>query len=619
MSRFTKYLKWTREKHAINYIYFSLILLFLIALNIRHFIALEAPLSTLFLLYAVGQALFEVGTFTLVYVSLRKGIRFLLITLSFILCLVHFTDFTLIRLMDASVAYLFKFIFYSGFLRVLQAVNMNTSMIAIIALALIFIPLAGPLFYWLTNFLSRKKPLRLSIFQLAVFLGGIGFSLFAIDLLVHPFLNRAQYATLQKMLPFKGTIYSPSPYCIDLPAPLLAARKEPEEVPTLPLKDGRPNLYFFIIETLRRDFVTEETAPHMTAFARENLDFPLSFANSDATQFSWFSLLHSDFPHHWLGMSDTWEKGAVPLRLLKKLGYRINVYASADLRYLDMDKFLFGHEKELADQVREYSSNSSLEPCERDALAIKDFSQDLGSGLSANAYFFFFDGTHSEYSFPKDFPLKFEPIVPHINYLTLTEKKIEPVKNRYRNAIHYADHLVGQFFATLKTHKVYDEAIIILTGDHGEEFFEEGAAFHGTHLNQFQTCVPIFCKLPAFLGPPQTVQATHMDLFPSILHGLTGRSDFSELFDGESLFKENRWPYRIAVLQNGPTNPREFIIAKGDNELRLRFLSDIPYQQTQLELIDVKVPGFDSDKEVSRDWIDLHFPGALTPLLSRQP
>jgi membrane-anchored protein YejM (alkaline phosphatase superfamily) len=283
-----------------------------------------------------------------------------------------------------------------------------------------------------------------------------------------------------------------------------------------------------------------------------------------------------------------------------------------------MDRAIFGEKRKLADKIEEYFFNRNIEPCDRDALCLSAFEKDvqkLGQ-KEGNLYIFFLDSTHSEYSFPKDFPLRFEPIAKQIDYLTLNQKEIEPVKNRYRNSIAYIDSLMGRFFSFLKKEGLYDSATIVITGDHGEEFYEEGAFFHGTHLNRYQTEVPIFCRFPN-----QSVlssEATHIDLFPSLLHSVTGSADFPDLFDGQSLFLQDRWPYRIAVLQNGSETPIEFSIEKGQEKVQLRFLNphDI-YRQTRLEVTALQTMEPQESLPLE-EILKRSFPDAFAPLLIRE-
>lgn len=580
-------------KNEINYLYFSFFLLFLSMLSASHYVCSEQPhygIALFFLLYAVGQAFLEVCCFILIAYLLKRwapGWLFLCyIGLSFLLMLLHYTHFTMVRLMDASLGYMFKFLFGSGLVHLIvgfQALNLNGTMIALVVGTFLFIPIAGLGFYWLTSQLIRKRPLQLSLFQIALALASVGTCLFLLDLFAHPFLDRHIHHKYKKTLPLGMTFLSPVPNTLSLPLPLALCRNEKKiEIPAIAVSH-LPNVYLFVIETLRKDFIDASIAPHLTAFGNENIQFPHSFSNSSATQSSWFAIFHADHPLHWARMRDEWTLGSVPLRFLKELGYQTHVYSSADLRYFNMDKLLFGSKRELGGTIEEYTFNRALEPCDRDALAIETLKKNLHR--DGHLYLIFLDATHSEYSFPKDFPLKFTPIAKEIDYLTIGPKspELEHIKNRYRNAIHYIDHLMGDVFSTLKKENLWDDAIIAITGDHGEEFFEEGALFHGTHINHYQTSVPIFLKFPSKDWVPQTEEATHMDLFPSILHYLTKQSDFASLFDGQSVFSLNRWPYRLAVLQNGPNTPTEFSIQRSDLKLHARIIDP-----SQLEILELQ-------------------------------
>jgi hypothetical protein len=93
-------------------------------------------------------------------------------------------------------------------------------------------------------------------------------------------------------------------------------------------------------------------------------------------------------------------------------------------------------------------------------------------------------------------------------------------------------------------------------------------------------------------------------------------SDFSELFDGRSIFAKDRWPYRIAVLQNGPDTPIEFSIIKGEEHLQVRYLQprDI-YKQTLMEVISMQTSESSTLSETLAETVARCFPQALDPLL----
>lgn len=584
---------WLGKKGGVNYPYFSFFLLFLITLSLSHFLNWNLPLKgipLLFFLYALGQAFLEVLCFVCIAYLLKrfapKWVYLCYIGISFLLMLAHFAHFVLVRIMDASLLYVFNYFFGSGVDHLIagfQALNLNATMIALIAISCLAIPFVGVSFYLLTSWLIRKKPFQVSLSQIILAIGLTGLTLVGIDLFTRPFLNRSLHSRYQKTLPLGITLLPPTSQRLLLQTPLPPCREEKatrDAMPKAALKH-LPNLYLFVIETLRRDYL--DAAPAMVAFGKENISCPRSYANAGCTFLSWFSIFHSDLPFYWAQMRDLWSEGSVPLQMLKNMGYTISVYSSADLHLFNMDKLIFGQDRKLASVVEEYSLGWHLQPCDRDALCFKALENNLKP--EGQVYIVFLDSTHSEYSFPADFPLQYQPIKKEIDYLLLrpNSPELEMVKNRYRNAIRYVDTCMDRFFQQLKEKGLYEDAIIAITGDHGEEFFEEGALFHGIHINEYTTSVPILLKFPSREWTPQTDLMTHIDLFPSILHYLTKQSDFRPLFDGRSIFSLNPLPFRMVVFNNGPYAPTEFLLENSELKLKARFLNP-----SQLEILELQ-------------------------------
>jgi hypothetical protein len=155
-----------------------------------------------------------------------------------------------------------------------------------------------------------------------------------------------------------------------------------------------------------------------------------------------------------------------------------------------------------------------------------------------------------------------------------------------------------------------------MTGDHGEEFFEEGALFHGTHLNEWQTRVPIFYKFPGPVLAMPGEMTTHLDIFPSILHFLSEK-EIPGICDGQSLFSSHRWPYVLSVQHNGPDIPYEFSLSDGRNRMQARFLNPpLIHTVPSIELISLES---EKGREMAPDekMIRPYFLDAFTPLISR--
>jgi arylsulfatase A-like enzyme len=90
----------------------------------------------------------------------------------------------------------------------------------------------------------------------------------------------------------------------------------------------------------------------------------------------------------------------------------------------------------------------------------------------------------------------------------------------YDGEIAYLDEQLGVLFADLRARGLYDTSLIVLTGDHGEEFQEHGGWWHGTTLYDEQLHVPLLAKPPRAEGiTGQVVEelTTSLDIAPTIL------------------------------------------------------------------------------------------------------
>lgn len=67
----------------------------------------------------------------------------------------------------------------------------------------------------------------------------------------------------------------------------------------------------------------------------------------------------------------------------------------------------------------------------------------------------------------------------------------------YDSEIRHADALLGEFFNDLKEEGLYDDALLVVTADHGESFDEHGVEFsHGNNVYMSEIHVPLLLKYP---------------------------------------------------------------------------------------------------------------------------
>ncbi|MDP6370182.1 MAG: sulfatase [Planctomycetota bacterium] len=163
---------------------------------------------------------------------------------------------------------------------------------------------------------------------------------------------------------------------------------------------------------------------------------------------------------------------------------------------------------------------------------------------------------------------------------------ITGIEHLYDTNVLYADHVLGEFFADLKRRGLYDEALIVVTADHGEAFWEHGERGHGDILYEEVAQVPLIVKFPAGDGPrdlslPGLV--SNMDLLPSICSWMGFPVPEREL-DGLSL----------AEYVADPTlgSPRESLLLRSVADRR-RYALRFPEMKliVQLEPEDPEFPG----------------------------
>jgi arylsulfatase A-like enzyme len=127
------------------------------------------------------------------------------------------------------------------------------------------------------------------------------------------------------------------------------------------------------------------------------------------------------------------------------------------------------------------------------------------------------------------------------------EEKIRFLTAKYDGEIRSFDAYFEELLAGLKQRGVYDNTLIVLTSDHGEEFYEHKAWYHGHSLYQEIVHVPLIIKMPGneYRGTVIKGMCRHADLLPT-LFDLLGLEPWPQ-FQGISLadvIRERRedWP-----------------------------------------------------------------------------
>jgi len=117
----------------------------------------------------------------------------------------------------------------------------------------------------------------------------------------------------------------------------------------------------------------------------------------------------------------------------------------------------------------------------------------------------------------------------------------EALVARYDAEIAFFDRHLGRFLDHLRQEGLYDDALIVLTADHGEEFDEHGGFGHGHSLYNELLYVPLIVKYPSRLSSAngRRVSLTRglVDVVPTVREVLDAHWPAGS-FRGRSLLRE---------------------------------------------------------------------------------
>lgn len=306
---------------------------------------------------------------------------------------------------------------------------------------------------------------------------------------------------------------------------------------------ARPNILLVSLDTLRVDglhvYGAPYETPHIDAVARGGLVFTNFFAHSSWTRPSFGSLLTSLYPSQHLA-----ERNA-----------SLGVNRKLDDRFLTMAEIL----KKAGYTTAAFSGNVNVDPVygfdqgfdfyRGTALRPKSATLPYPTGDEVYASFegwfrqnkhrrFFawvnLMDAHMPYAAPEKYrqglvdsryggPVK----APFANADLakrpgLTDGDKRQVRALYEAGVRYEDEIVGKIVSLLERAGVGDETLVVITSDHGEEFWEHAGFEHGHTLYDELIHVPLVMKYPKAFGVTGKVTKVtpivrQVDFLPTVL------------------------------------------------------------------------------------------------------
>lgn len=110
-----------------------------------------------------------------------------------------------------------------------------------------------------------------------------------------------------------------------------------------------------------------------------------------------------------------------------------------------------------------------------------------------------------------------------------------PAKTRHRQLIRVLDHEIGLTYAMLQATPCGGRpTVLVVTGDHGEAFFEHpGNQYHTAYPYQENLRVPLYIFLPSRQGGRSSLPGSHVDLARTLADLALGRARATPVVDAE--------------------------------------------------------------------------------------
>lgn len=351
----------------------------------------------------------------------------------------------------------------------------------------------------------------------------------------------------------------------------------------------KPNILLIVMDCVRFDYLSvygypRPTTPHLERLAADGVVFENAFATAPWTPPSHASLFTGTYPsQHGVDVNENLflsEQNTTLAQVLAEQGYR--TFAVLPDAHLSNVR---GFDKGFQDTVELWRipywklEYDWLECLARNLLLGRDkmtyYSNRVmqrwlrANGRGPDPFFIFvnYKTAHNSYHCPRPFRQQFEIASPGVDrrkaehysnkggysymagQLELAEDELQLVRSWYSSTIAYLDARIGEMVEFLKAMDAYDNTLIIITADHGENLGEHHLAYHLFCLYDTLLHVPLLMSCPALLPRGQRINGmvSLTDVMPTILEVLGMEKAVGPL-QGTSLASFNGRPYHEQVF-----------------------------------------------------------------------
>lgn len=307
-----------------------------------------------------------------------------------------------------------------------------------------------------------------------------------------------------------------------------------------------PNVVILVAESLRWDRLTPEVMPNTWRLAQRSQHFTRHYSSGNGTREALFGLFYGLYGSYWSNFLYA-QKSPLLMDRFRELNYQFDLRTSAKFSYPEFDRTLFAG----IPSAYLHEGRDAVPPWEMDRLNTDALIGFMKNRDKARPFmsFFFLESTHARYYFPDSAAIA-EPYLANVNYASMSRESLLPqigqLLNRYTNAAHWVDVQVGRIFDELERQDLLKNTIVIVTGDHGEEFMEKGFWGHNSSFVDEQVRTPMVMWVPGRGHSTINEVSSHLDVGTTLLQMLGAPQDPRNYSLGRNLFAIADRPYIVS-------------------------------------------------------------------------
>lgn len=298
---------------------------------------------------------------------------------------------------------------------------------------------------------------------------------------------------------------------------------------------GQLSLLIILIDGLRPDEINNGQTPNIARFQSQSLMFENHFSGGNSSRMGIFSMFYGLPSTYWQSFYGL-QREPVFMEQVREQGYNVALWSAVG----------FGSPSQIDRTVFAGISGLLPEEAERSlAERNSDVSRDWGAWLkrqnSARPFFAF---------------LYYDP---GIQAIDLSDAKADPVPTavdevtrrhlEYQQGLQFIDEQVGWALAALANAGVAERTVVLITGDHGYEFDDNGLGYigHASNFSAAQLRTPMMLRWPGKASAVFNHRSSHHDLPATLLQEVFGcRNAPSDYSSGRNLFEQQSWDWIIA-------------------------------------------------------------------------